>query len=430
MKSLMKYLGHAYFGVVQSASFGQVARRSSSLWLWRSSDANIRLLAICFIFAFGGLLQAAAPVITAQPSDITLSYGQQASLSVAASGTSLAYHWFAGAQGDKSTPVPGATNASYLTPGVRQSASYWVQVTNSEGAASSRTALVSVSRHTELCFTDFESATVGQGMWNGFDGWTTYEDMTNASGILQTNRAMGTGKAAYIGNGPNLLGAGIIERVFHFRPLGKAACVNYSMDFMITDSINHHLDEFDLTFYNSSNVELADVDFYNPDKTIYVSSDNEKTWAKLLTFVNSQPYHLWIGVDYSSNLWSAKLNNQTIFSNAVFCATKTMLDFSSLRVWWVYGDVPGDNCLMLDNLGIAVEGQWGPVFVPTPQTHPGHPQWNLFAPLGQNVMVQTSTNLQTWQTLTNIQSTDYTNAVSDAVYQGDRRYYRAVGMPQ
>jgi hypothetical protein len=84
------------------------------------------------------------PVITGQPQSIGVLSGQSASIGVAASGLGLSYQWYAGASGDPSNPIGGATSAGFTTPLLTVQTSYWVQVTNPSGAANSQTAIISV----------------------------------------------------------------------------------------------------------------------------------------------------------------------------------------------------------------------------------------------------------------------------------------------
>ncbi|OLR92038.1 hypothetical protein BJP25_24500 [Actinokineospora bangkokensis] len=87
-----------------------------------------------------------APEITGQPQDVTIASGGTATLSVTATGTApLTYQWYQGTAGDTATPVAGADSASFTSPALTASTSYWVRVTNSAGSADSRTAAVTVS---------------------------------------------------------------------------------------------------------------------------------------------------------------------------------------------------------------------------------------------------------------------------------------------
>ena len=87
---------------------------------------------------------ATAPVITAQPASVTIANGQAATLTVTATGsTPLIYQWYQGAVGVTSTPV-GSNSASFTTPALSETTSYWVKVENWMGTISSSAAIVSV----------------------------------------------------------------------------------------------------------------------------------------------------------------------------------------------------------------------------------------------------------------------------------------------
>lgn len=87
-----------------------------------------------------------APAITTEPESRTVAPGQAATLVVGAGGSApLAYQWFVGSTGPTSTPVAGATAASFTTPALTATTSYWVRVSNAVGDADSVTATVTVS---------------------------------------------------------------------------------------------------------------------------------------------------------------------------------------------------------------------------------------------------------------------------------------------
>ena len=89
---------------------------------------------------------ATAPVITAQPASVTISSGQTATLSVTATGsTTLLYRWYQGPVGVTTTPV-GSNSASFTTPPLTKTTSYWVKVENWISGTSSSTAVVTVAK--------------------------------------------------------------------------------------------------------------------------------------------------------------------------------------------------------------------------------------------------------------------------------------------
>lgn len=81
--------------------------------------------------------------ITQEPTDDSVTYGGSTTLSVTVSGDDPTYQWYLGTSGDTATPIGGATAASYTTPNLTATTSYWVQVTGSN-SVDSQTATVTV----------------------------------------------------------------------------------------------------------------------------------------------------------------------------------------------------------------------------------------------------------------------------------------------
>ncbi len=89
---------------------------------------------------------ATAPTISTQPEGQTIAAGQTATLTVAAGGTApLSYQWFSGTSGATSSPVNGATSATFATPALAAAMTYWVRVSNTAGAADSSAAEIKVT---------------------------------------------------------------------------------------------------------------------------------------------------------------------------------------------------------------------------------------------------------------------------------------------
>jgi outer membrane protein assembly factor BamB len=88
-----------------------------------------------------GFPQCTEPVIMLQPADTTIVSDEAVKLTVNATGTELSFQWFEGA--DRSKPV--GTGASFVTPDLDKTTSYWVKVSNSCGTVNSRMAKVTVN---------------------------------------------------------------------------------------------------------------------------------------------------------------------------------------------------------------------------------------------------------------------------------------------
>jgi hypothetical protein len=102
---------------------------------WIGAVATFRSLDLC----------TGPPAITAQPASTSINSGQTATLSVTAttSGGSLSYQWYEGASGVTSTPV-GTNSASFTSPALTATKSYWVRVSNECGNVASNAATVTV----------------------------------------------------------------------------------------------------------------------------------------------------------------------------------------------------------------------------------------------------------------------------------------------
>jgi hypothetical protein len=85
------------------------------------------------------------PSIGTQPANTSITNGQQTTLSVAATGTSLTYQWYIGSSGTTTTPAPNGTGTQ-LTVSPSTTTNYWVRVTGQcAPVANSRTAIVTVT---------------------------------------------------------------------------------------------------------------------------------------------------------------------------------------------------------------------------------------------------------------------------------------------
>ena len=108
-----------------------------------SASADYVGFLVAFKAASGGV-GGASPSITTQPSNQTVTAGQTATFTVAATGTSpLTYQW-----SQNMTAIGGATSSSYTTPAettANNGAKFTVVVTNSAGSATSNAAILTVN---------------------------------------------------------------------------------------------------------------------------------------------------------------------------------------------------------------------------------------------------------------------------------------------
>lgn len=88
--------------------------------------------------AVAAAVAVAAPTIDSQSSDAVYDGVTAQTLSVTASGSGLSYQWYTGASGDTSSPIGGATSATYDASPANPTR-YWCRVTNSGGTVDSTT---------------------------------------------------------------------------------------------------------------------------------------------------------------------------------------------------------------------------------------------------------------------------------------------------
>jgi hypothetical protein len=87
-----------------------------------------------------------APHITEQPAGGNINSGQTFTMAFQATGTTpFSIQWYEGQSPDKTVPVSGATSATFTTPALTQTKSYWVDVQNACGEDKSNTATVNVN---------------------------------------------------------------------------------------------------------------------------------------------------------------------------------------------------------------------------------------------------------------------------------------------
>jgi hypothetical protein len=99
-----------------------------------SADTDIAIVTI---------VACTPPAISTHPQSLAVPAGTGVTLSVGATGTSLAYQWFIGTSGVTTTPVGGATAAS-VNVAPSSTTTYWVRVSNSCGTVDSASATVTL----------------------------------------------------------------------------------------------------------------------------------------------------------------------------------------------------------------------------------------------------------------------------------------------
>lgn len=150
-------------------------------------------------------IRVAAPpgsAIATHPASTAINRGSATTLTVVATGAPpLTYQWYEGASGTTTNPV-GTDSASFLTPTLNATTSYWVKVTNSVNTtgANSNTATVTVRQPAEIT-THPASTSINSGLTTTLsvvatgDAPLTYQWYEGASGVTTT--PVGTNSASY-----------------------------------------------------------------------------------------------------------------------------------------------------------------------------------------------------------------------------------------
>jgi hypothetical protein len=106
---------------------------------------------------------ATAPAITTQPGSKSINSGTTTTLTVASSGSPTpTYQWYQGASGTTTSPIANATSASFTTPALTTTTSYWARATNVGGTADSSAATVTVTQPAAIT-TSPSSTTITSG---------------------------------------------------------------------------------------------------------------------------------------------------------------------------------------------------------------------------------------------------------------------------
>jgi len=92
-----------------------------------------------------GLQYPGSPIIVRQPQPAVAQPGEIANLAViASSGVQMSYQWYQQPNERPDGLIPGATNATYTTPALNNTTTFWVSVSNSAGSVLSDKATVTV----------------------------------------------------------------------------------------------------------------------------------------------------------------------------------------------------------------------------------------------------------------------------------------------
>ena len=197
----------------------------------------------------------------------------------------------------------------------------------------------------------------------GQQGWL--QTGTGDNGIV-TNFFTTSLSQAFVGysGGNNLQ----LERPFNHTPdLVNRPIVKFSVKMQIFDSTNFQYDHFRWRFFNQSTQRLFSIDFNNADYSIATVLDGASATNNFsaTTFNNATAYTLSVVMDFSSNRWTALLDDKVIAANQPITTAGSALNLRSVAVAWVQNSVanPGDNYLIFDDFVVTAEAAERPSIV-------------------------------------------------------------------
>lgn len=179
--------------------------------------------------------------ITQQPAAVpsTISPNQTAIVSVVASGSNLTYQWYRGARPDTTNPVAGATGASFTTPPLTVTTSYWVRVGSGCGSVDGNTVSVTVTIPAPSSVSATTQATTTQVLiqWSSVATASSYivEWATNVQGTFHQLPATTQLFATHTIT-PGSVPVAYVYRLRSVDSAGNASAAVSSIDYAVTGS--------------------------------------------------------------------------------------------------------------------------------------------------------------------------------------------------
>jgi len=278
----------------------------------------------------------AAPTITNQPASVTVTAGQPASFSVAASGSgNFTYQWL-----KNGTAISGANSATYTiasTSTADSGSRYSVVVSNSGGPVTSNSATLSVNaaislaQFTPLSFSARGENGTAEGLaklfdgqtstkWLDFSGTTWVQIVVSSPAVLQAyslasaNDAPERDPASWTLSGSN---DGVTWTVIETRS-GQSWSSRYlSRDFVVpVSSAAYTRFRFDFQSTSGPITQLAELDLYGTSVTLPPAAPTITNQPAAVTVTAGQPASFSVAASGSGNFAYQWLKNGTAISGA------------------------------------------------------------------------------------------------------------------
>ncbi|MBM3864046.1 MAG: lamin tail domain-containing protein, partial [Verrucomicrobia bacterium] len=249
---------------------------------------------------------AQPPLITTQPASSTIQSGATTVLTVGADGQgqSLTFAWYQGASGNTSVPV-GTNSASFTTPALTQTTSYWVRVTSAGGSVDSSAATVTVE--TPVPSAVIASFTASPTTIDAGGSSTLSWSVTGAASLSINNG---------VGNVTGSTSTSVSPTSTTTYTLTATNSANESVTATVTVTVNTTTEDhpaFKVTSIDITGTQLSLTWESQPGAGYIVEvSDNPadaQSWAPLLSSVSSQGASTAVAADLANTAYagSAKL---------------------------------------------------------------------------------------------------------------------------
>ena len=132
------------------------------------------------------------PEIVSQPTSLTITSGNTATLMVSATGPApFTYQWYRGNLGSTAAPV-GTNSSTFTTQPLTVTTKYWVKITNAFGEASSSSAIVTVEPNTTPTISDITDQSIIEGSIIGTLSFTVNDVHTSPSSLTLSGSSSNT----------------------------------------------------------------------------------------------------------------------------------------------------------------------------------------------------------------------------------------------
>ncbi len=278
---------------------------------------------------------------------------------------------------------------------------------------------------TTLYSTDFSEFELGDDTLVGNNGWMSTHPLEGLHGTLDGifeagNRSgnIGFGIPAESEDDFNVV---TLWRPIDVDPIADGTLIHFSVDTAIADSDNDFYDSFYYSIYNQDDTLLGSVIFDNTVENFGIWRYDGEDFDDLdIRFNHGQSYHLEMTIDFANNLWTATLDDLTLFQDSPFTSGDVIMNLGDVAAEWEIDDLdnPGTNWMYFDNWSVRAssteEEPTEPDAIDDLQmviTSMGTAELSWSGNVGDRFLVEISDQLQSW-------NGDHPNAAVTATASG------------